>query len=121
MKCKYIKPNGEQCQANAVLNSEYCFSHSPEHKDQKALAVTKGGLGRRLVQEYGQRIDIKTPEDIRNLLEETINMIRTGQMPCSQPANSIGFLARCWLDANDAAITKAKIDEILVRLEEAKL
>jgi len=121
MQCKYTKPDGQRCQANAVVNNEYCFSHHPELKEEKALAVKKGGLNRRLVQDYGEEIKIETPEDIRNLLAETINMIRTGKMPCSQPANSIGFLARCWLDADDAAMTKAKMEEILDKLEEAKL
>lgn len=121
MQCKYIKPDQQRCRANAVLDSDYCFSHDPEYETEKALAVKQGGLNRRLVQNYGEEIIIETPEDIRNLLAETINMIRTGKMPCPQPANSIGFLARCWLDANDASITKAKLEEILNRLEEAKL
>lgn len=121
MQCKYLKLDGAQCQANATLNSDYCFTHDPNYSEEKALAVKQGGLNRKFFRVYGERVKIETPEDIRNLLAETINMIRTGKMPCSQPANSIGFLTRCWLDANDAAVTKIKIEEILNRLEEAKL
>lgn len=121
MKCKYIKPNSEICQANATLNSDFCFNHNPEYSEEKAIAVKEGGLNRKLFKTYGEKIKIETPEDIRNLLADTINMIRTGEMPSSQPANSIGFLARCWLDANDASIIKAKLEEILDRLEQANL
>jgi len=45
--CKFIKPDGASCQANATDGSDYCFSHNPEYSEQKQMAVIKGGLNRK--------------------------------------------------------------------------
>lgn len=120
-KCKFIKPNGEGCSANAIQNSDYCFSHDPNQYTAKLAAVTKGGLNRKLYQEYGKAVDINTVEDVKDLLAETINMVRTGKMPASQPANSIAYLCRCWLDANANLEIESRIEAVEQKLEKTNL
>lgn len=121
MRCSYIKPNDTQCNAHAVGNSQYCFSHSPEYKKEKNLAVQKGGLNRKLIQSYGDPVEIRTAKDIKNLLAKTITLVWTGKMPANQPANSIAYLCRCWLDAQDAADIQDRIEIIEQKLDDKSL
>lgn len=121
MQCVYIKEDGQQCEANAVSNSDFCFSHSPVHQEEKALAVQKGGLNRKLYDFYGEDVELKSPEDIKNLLAETINLVRTGKMPASQPANSIAYLARCWLDAHAISEMEGRLEAIEEKLKQVNL
>src|SRR3989344_6697519 len=97
--CIFIKPDGNPCEANSLKGSDYCFSHDPTTQEAKLLAVTKGGLNRKLYEVYGEPLTLEEPSDIKKLLSNVINGIWTGTIPASQPANSIGFLSRCWLDA----------------------
>lgn len=120
MMCKFIKPDGASCQANATDGSEYCFSHNPEYSEQKQLAVIKGGLNRKHYEAYGDRIEINTPLDVKKMLAEVINGVWTGKIPSNQPANTIGFLSRCWLDANEQSDIVNRIETVEKLLEEIK-
>jgi hypothetical protein len=113
MKCKYIKSNKEQCQAQAIHNSEYCFRHDQSKKVLQLAASQKGGEARKLVQVYGEAIKIETPQDIKVLLGLVIKGVWEGRIPAGQPANTIGFLARCFLDAYE----KSELEERLLNLE----
>jgi|SRR3989344_110374 len=115
--CTYIKPDGSQCQANPIRGSNLCFSHNPNCTRDKTDAVTKGGQNRKLYGIYGDKLQLDTPQDIRKLISETINGVWTGIIPASQPANTIGFLSRCFLDAYDAG----ELEERIKRLEEKVL
>ena len=42
-KCIFIKPNGEECKANAMRDSKFCFTHNPDVEAEKMLAVSRGG------------------------------------------------------------------------------
>jgi hypothetical protein len=112
MKCKFIKTNGETCNANPIKGSEYCFSHDPDKKEDKKKAVIKGGKNRRTIAEYGKTMKLETAKDIKKLIGETINLVWTGQMPANQPANSIGFLARVFLDANEQSDMEERIKNL---------
>ncbi|MDD5415389.1 MAG: hypothetical protein PHE48_00070 [Candidatus Daviesbacteria bacterium] len=106
MKCSQIKPNGIQCGANAIKGSSLCFTHDPAYQDKKREAVIKGGLNRRFFKAYGEAVEITKTKDLKKLLGEAINGVWTGKIPSSQPATAIGFLSRCWMEAND----KSKLD-----------
>ena len=121
MKCTYIKPDGKQCNANAIRNSEYCFSHNPDYTRAKALAVKEGGLNRKHCQTYGKALKLETSKDIKRLLGKVINGVWTGKMPANQPANTIGFLSRCFLDAHEASEVESRLQTLEERLERAGL
>jgi len=112
-KCVYVKPDGERCQANAIKTGRFCFSHDPDYKEEKTLVTRRGGLNRKLCEEYGEPIRLKGPKDIKELLGKVINGVWTGQIPAGQPANTLGFLCRCWLDAHE----KLDIEKRVKRLE----
>lgn len=100
MQCSQIKPDGNRCEANAIKNSELCFSHNPELADKKKAAVIKGGLNRQLYGVYGEEMEISTAWDIEELLNHVINGVLTGKIPTNQPATTLAYLARCWLEAH---------------------
>lgn len=102
---------GEQCQGFA-LESGLCFSHDPDSRDLKQAAVTKGGLAPKKVKLDLAPVSIKTVEDVMNILEETINEVRSGKIPCSNPANTIGFLCSHILKAIEISSVDTKLDAI---------
>ena len=117
MNCKFIKPDGAICKAKAIKGSDYCFSHNPDFIEQKIEAVTKGGLNRRSIDIYGEELNLETARDIKKLISKTINLIWTGKMQTSSPANSIGFLARVFLDAQERSDIEIRIEELEKKLE----
>ena len=90
--CKFIKPDGERCQAKAKKESEYCFTHNPDTQIEKHLAVVKGGLNSKKVKLDLKPLSIKNPQEVGKLLEDTINGVRSGEIP-PNIANTVGYLA----------------------------
>ncbi len=121
MKCKFIKPDGQQCQANAMKGNDFCFTHNPLTEEERAVAVIKGGLNRKHYEAYGEEVALENPADIKKLLGQVINLVFIGKMPANQPANTIGFLARAFLDAYEASEVEARLNEMEKRLEKAGL
>ena len=91
-RCKFInQKTGERCGAFA-LESGFCFSHDPNLKKEKARAIKKGGLALKRIKLNLSPVKIRTAHDVTLVLEEVINLTRSGELPCSNPANTIGFL-----------------------------
>ena len=42
-QCAGIKADGGRCRGQAISNSEYCFSHSPEHAEARKQRASRGG------------------------------------------------------------------------------
>lgn len=120
-QCQFIKQDGLQCEANAILDSDLCFSHNPELEEARMIAVTKGGLNRKHYESYGEAVSLETPADIKKLLANTINSILIGKMPASQPANTIGFLARCWIDIHQIVEQEERMEVLEKKLEKLKV
>lgn len=120
MKCTYLKEDGIVCEANAIRSSNLCVNHNPEYKDVKLMAVIKGGLNRRLSEAYGEPVEIRSPRDVKELLAKTINGVWTGKIPAGQPANTIGFLSRCYLDAYEQTELEERLSALEKKLEEGR-
>ena len=100
MRCTHIKSNKERCKAKAIKDSNYCFTHHPNYDKKRAVARRRGGLNRKHYDCYhNESIPLTSPQDAQKLLELVINGVLRGKIPAKQPANTIGFLTRCWLDA----------------------
>jgi hypothetical protein len=121
MNCTHIKLNGVRCQAKAIKGSDLCFTHNPEYTEEKKIAVSRGGLNRRHLETYGEPLKLNTPDDIKKLIGDTINLIWIGKMSANQPANSIGFLARVFLDAHEQSELEERLTQLEERLTKAKL
>ena len=113
MKCKFIKQNKEQCRANSTRNSEYCFSHNPAYKEQKKLAVIKGGLTpKKTLLAMDEELILNDANDAKLFLSKVINGVWNGTIPATPVANTLGFLIRCYLDANEKSDIEKKIEEL---------
>jgi hypothetical protein len=42
-QCADIKADGGRCKGQAISNSRYCFSHSPEHAEARQQRASRGG------------------------------------------------------------------------------
>jgi len=92
MKCIQIKSDDTQCLANALRGSEFCFSHDPDKRSEKLAAVRKGGLASKVRKKTVLKPPVlRQPSDALNLIEDTINRLRTEPMS-TQQANSIASL-----------------------------
>lgn len=114
MFCNYLRKGGKQCQAHQINGSEFCFRHTD--KELALVVSSRGGLNRRLQGNFGNQVQLESPEDIKLFLGQVINSVWTGQVPV-QVGTSMGFLARCWLDANEAANFESRIKELEKRVE----
>lgn len=96
-----------------MTNVEFCFSHNPEVETERSLAVLKGGLAPKIhrVVKILEPIQLKTAENVINLLEETINKIRTDS-PTTQEANTIGYLSGVLLKAIEVGKLEIKLEFI---------
>ena len=115
MQCHFIKPDNAQCQANAMVGFNYCFSHNPETATNKKTAVIKGGKSPkpRKASKLRKPLPIKGISDVLELLEGTINELRTEEALTHQRANSIGYLSSVMLKAMETG----QLEERIVILE----
>jgi len=118
MKCLFVKPNGDQCQANAMTSSDFCYTHNPEiSEEEKREAKSKGGRNRSLaIINPLPPIKIEKTRDITALLVETINEVRGGGLDC-RVANSIGYLAGVALKAYETSELEDRLDRIEIAIK----
>jgi hypothetical protein len=121
MKCKFVKPDGTQCNANAMTNSDYCYFHNPDISDEeKREATARGGQARAvLIKEPLKEMPIKKIPDVALLLVQTINLVRAGKMDI-RTANCLGFLSDKLIKALDTGELQTKFEEVEQMLEELK-
>lgn len=119
-QCKYTLDDGTQCGAWARINKDYCFSHDPESRNAKLLAVRKGGLAREIeVETPLEAIPVSTAKDVVTLITRTINEVRAGRLD-PRIANTIGYLAGHLIRAFEVAELEGKVEEVRAVLLERK-
>lgn len=116
MKCTYTKPNGDKCRANAMTESEYCFSHNPDTRDAHAVAVMKGGKAKKKNELDLAPIELRNPKDVVTVLEDTVNGVRDGSIP-PNVANTLAYVCSHVLRAMEAS----NIDDRLELVESVLL
>jgi len=94
-----------------MKGSDYCFTHNPETKIEKHLAVVKGGLASKRVKLDLEPLSLKTPQGVAELLEDTINRVRSGEMP-PNIANTIGYLAGHTLKALEVSNLDQRVEMV---------
>ena len=113
MKCEFIKPDGQKCEAYAVKGSSFCYFHNPDISDEeKRKAQTSGGANRVLtLKKPLPPIQINNQDDVVLLVADTINRVRAGKLDI-RTANCLGFLADKLLKALEASQTNEKLEKI---------
>jgi len=91
-RCKAIKEDGKKCNAWAMEDSALCFTHNPDTEEERFLASQKGGQTPKKNFNTLSPIFLDNPEDVVNLLADTINKVRAGELDI-RVANCIGYLS----------------------------
>ena len=113
MKCSHIKPDGEQCGAYAMTENDFCYLHNPDiPEEEKKQNQVKGGSNRAvMVKDPLPVMPLKNPVDAVNLLADTINRVREGELDI-RVANCIGVLSGHLIKAFEVASINEKVDVI---------
>lgn len=111
MKCEKIKGDGQQCDANAVKESEYCYFHNPDISDEeKREAQSNGGKTKALtLKDPLPEIKLATPDDAVMLIADTIKRVRAGELDI-RTANCLGFLSDKLLKAFEVSQLNSRVD-----------
>lgn len=112
MQCKFIKPDGTQCNANAMSGLDYCYTHNPDISDEeKREARKKGGSNRAVVLKAPLPvIPIKKIPDVALLIVDTIDRVRAGEMDTR--------IANCLFIGSDKLMRALEVSELEKRFEE---
>ena|SRR3989338_607984 len=119
MKCDYIKPNNDKCNANAMTDSRFCFKHNPDTEIERNIAVFRGGYATKKPGELLPPVKLQSINDISGLIEDTINRIRTEPLTHHQ-ANSIGYLSGILLKALEVGEYEKRLEALEQKIEESK-
>jgi len=113
MKCEFIKPDGQNCEAYAVKGTGFCYFHNPDISDEeKKEAQTNGGANRALtLKEPLPAMPITNQDDAVLLVADTINRVRAGKLDI-RTANCLGFLADKLLKALEASQTNDRLEKL---------
>lgn len=107
-KCQFIKADGVECQAHAMKDSEYCFTHNPHMQVERQLALSKGGSAPRKAYEALPEVKIENTKDVVNLLAMTISEVRAGTVEL-RVANCIGYLSGHLIKAFEIADLEMRV------------
>jgi hypothetical protein len=97
-----------------MRDAHFCFRHNPETLKEQLEASTRGGNHNRVLHLNLKPVSLRTPAAVLEVIEETVNLVRSGQMP-TNAANTIGILSQYSMKvigAVDRATEEAKtLDE----------
>ncbi len=86
-KCQALKPNGRNCDSNAMLNSQLCFFHDPATREQRKAAQRTGGRNRareiRVLPPDTPNRSLSTDGEVSALIDEMINRLLRGELDTS--------------------------------------
>lgn len=111
MRCEFIKLNKEQCNANAMRNSQFCFTHNPETREAKQEAVIRGGKSPKKNYNPLSPVELSDSKSVVSLLSQTINEVRQGEIDL-RVANCIGYLSGHLIKALEVSDLEKRVDEI---------
>jgi len=113
MQCTFTTKEGTQCGFPAQNGLSVCFVHDPDKERERAEARRRGGESRKAptLPVGAPEFDLKTAEDVRAMLEDTINKVRAGQLD-AKIANNLGYLSSQLLKAIEISDVEQRLDEI---------
>ena len=118
-QCSYVKKsNHEQCMANTVSNSEYCFFHDPSVAKRRAEARKTGGYNRRVLRRIPQNHrPVKSVNDINVIMESVINDALALE-PSQSQLKTIGYLCQIALKGQELGSLEDRITSVEKRFDE---
>jgi hypothetical protein len=110
-RCSTIKPNGTRCGGQAMRESEWCFSHHPEHAEGRRQRASKGG------NRAGRGRPLLEVHDIAAQLQALVDKVLAGDLARADAA-VIGQLLNYKRAVIATALTVRQQEEMEARLEE---
>ena len=112
MQCEQIKEDGTRCGAQSITGDSFCFAHTaiPEVIERRHEGQIIGGKnGRKLLLPPAvDTVSVKSPREILNLLERTVNDLRQQKITTGE-ANSIAILANVMSRIHQQEILETRI------------
>lgn len=121
MKCKKLTNDNQQCKANAMKNSAFCWYHNPNvemERKESALRGAKKTKKRKSTFSYLAKFKIESDEDIPQVIIDIMNEFRAGIIQ-DKTAQTLGNLCGVLVKAYAQKNSK-QIEEILEKLEQAE-
>jgi hypothetical protein len=111
--CRYKKPDGKKCRANATARSGFCFFHDPLRAVDRLEAQRTGGRRNKAASLPADTpdCDLKNVSDVATLLAATINQVRTGRID-PRIANAVGYLSATLLKALEVGGLEQRISDL---------
>lgn len=120
MKCSFIKPDGSQCNANPISDSDMCFFHDPSSNEKKKEAQISGGKANKVIlREALPVLMINEPKDVITLLIDTISRARSGELDIRM-CNCLGVLAGTLLKAFETCQIESRVEVVEQKILEKK-
>jgi len=120
MKCSFIKPNGSQCNANPISDSEFCFFHDPNSKERQKEAQISGGKANKVIlKEALPVLTINESGDVITLLIDTISRVRSGEIDI-RLANALGVLSGQLIKAFEMCQISDRVEIVEQKILEKK-
>ena len=110
-RCSTIKPEGTRCGGQAMRESEWCFSHHPEHAEGRRQRASKGG------KRAGRGRPLLEVHDIAAQLQALVDKVLAGDLARADAA-VIGQLLNYKRAVIATALTVRQQEEMEARLEE---
>jgi len=111
MQCDFIKKDGTRCHAKAINESSFCYFHNPDSQQSHQLAVRTGGLNSKKNNVALAKRAIQTPQDVILLIEETLNLLRAGEIHPNY-SNSIFIGSNALLKALEQVEVYQRVKEL---------
>lgn len=109
--CQARNERGETCRQAPLMNGDYCFWHSPDHREEAAEARRLGGLRRRRERTVASAYDVEglgSAGAVRRLLEIAV-MDTLGSENSIARARTLAYLAQ-------VALRMLEVEELEQRL-----
>ncbi len=109
-RCAAIKPSGERCKAEAMPEAEWCYSHHPDHaEDRRRRASRAGKTG-------GRGRPATELRDVKALCEDLTDRVLAGSL-LPGPAAVANQLINTRLRAIEQERKNKEADELEARIE----
>ncbi len=118
-KCSATSKSGEQCEAQPVNGSEFCFFHHPDKAEERKAASAAGGKAGapKTLPPDTPWVTVRTPGDVSQQIEATINRVVRGEIS-PQVANSIAILLALQLKARELQMNEERLDALEMLVED---
>jgi len=112
-KCSALKDDGSSCNSPSQVDGVFCFFHDPNQKQKRKESQSRGGAPKSLKSLHinCNFSSISTPQEIINILTDTIHHVRTGQLD-PRIANCVGYLSGIALKAIEQGKTEERIEAL---------